>query len=67
MIDFKPGDTVICIDGSRYYDGGPKHGREYVVERLTHNPIDGQDYLWLKGVRGGWYPDRFKKVEVLDA
>jgi len=51
--DFKPGDKVICIDGS--FGASPGI---YTVINVW------QECLYLKETQGGWLKKRFQQVEL---
>lgn len=57
MSDFKPGDKVRCVSS---LNNLLKTGEIYTVDFVQDTP--DADFIFLKEVQGGFYPERFVKV-----
>ena len=54
----KKGDIVVCVDNSGSETNLVK-GKLYKVEEYNY-------YIYVEGIRGGFYHQRFKKIDRLD-
>lgn len=74
--DWKPGDLALCVLGgpARCFQGRLEntHGTQtargalYTVRKVSPSPyLPDALGVFVDGIDGGWFPDRFRKIKPL--